>query len=320
MRLLSAGPVGAEEPFALIDDAGSAGPLRPEAVVVPLRPLAARHGVRIRHLSELLDSLPGLARWLDERHARDLREPLGNRRIGAPIPTPRLIVGVGMNYPAHAAGLDARAGDPVLFLKPPSAVCGPYDAIVRPPETTALDHEVELGIVIGAAAHRVPPERALERVAGFVVADDVSARDIALGAGLAHPLSLQLTRAKGFPTFCPLGPWLLTVDETTDPADLLLRLSVNGSARQQARAAEMITGVAELVAFVSAGFPLEPGDVILSGSPAGCGFEQDPPVFLRPGDVVDAEITGLGRMRTPVVDEMDPSAHDHPTPLPRRNP
>ncbi|WP_251443171.1 MULTISPECIES: fumarylacetoacetate hydrolase family protein [unclassified Microbacterium] len=320
MRLLSAGPVGAEEPFALLDDDGSDGVPSPEAVVVPLRALAARYGVRIRHLSDLVSRRADLAEWLAGPAAQRLRERLGTRRIGAPIPKPRLVVGVGMNYPSHAAGLDTRAGDPVLFLKPPSAVCGPYDEIVRPPETAALDHEVELGIVIGAAAHRVPPERALAHVAGFVVADDVSARDIALGAGLAHPLSLQLTRAKGFPTFCPLGPWLLTADEVAAPVDLILRLSVNGSARQHARATDMITGVAELISFVSAGLPLEPGDVILSGSPSGCGFEQDPPVFLQPGDVVEAEITGLGRMRTPVVDEAGPLPSAHPITPPRRQP
>lgn len=317
MRLLSIGPAGAEEPFALIDDAGADGPLSPEAVVMPLRPLAARHGTRIETLSDVLERLADLARWLAEPRLRDEGERLGDRRIGAPIPVPRLVVGVGMNYPAHAAGLDTRAGDPVLFLKPPTAVCGPYDDIVRPPETAALDHEVELGVVIGTVAHRVPAERALTHVAGFVVADDVSARDIALGAGLAHPLSLQLTRAKGFPTFCPLGPWLLTADETPQPADLLLELSVNGAVRQRARAAEMITGIAELVAFVSAGIPLEPGDIILTGSPPGCGFEQDPPVFLHPGDVVEAGITGLGRMRTRVIDERDPSRREQPTINPR---
>ena len=317
MRLLSVGPIGAEAPFVLVDDAGADGPLSPEAMIVPLRPLAAQHGIRVDQLSDVLDRLPDLAGWLAETHVRDGAERLGDRRIGSPIPAPRLVVGIGMNYPAHAAGLDSRVGDPVLFLKPPTAVCGPYDDIVRPPETTALDHEVELGVVIGAAAHRVPAERALAHVAGYLVADDVSARDIALGAGLAHPLSLQLTRAKGFPTFCPLGPWLLTADDAQCPADLLLELSVNGSVRQRARAAEMITGIAELVAFVSAGIPLEPGDIILTGSPPGCGFEQDPPVFLHPGDVVEAGVTGLGRMRTRVIDEPDPSRRQQPTINPR---
>lgn len=303
MRLLSIGPRQAEEPYALVDDTGSDGILVPDAVLVPLRPLAARHGVVARDLADLLGRRRELARWVADPCARDLHERLGNRRVGAPIPTPRLIVGVGMNYPAHAAGLDTRVGDPVLFLLPPTAVCGPYDDVVRPPETSALDHEVELAVVIGSTAHRVAPEDALDHVAGYAVADDVSARDIALGAGLSHPLSLQLARAKGFPTFCPLGPWLLTAEETVPFAAMRLDLRVNGASRQEACAADMITGVAELVSFVSTGIPLEPGDVILTGSPAGCGFELDPPVFLQPGDIVEAGITGLGRMRTPVVDE-----------------
>lgn len=311
MRLLSVGDLHAEEPYALLEDAGADDLLTPEAVVLPLRPLAARHGVILRQMTDVLRVRQNLAHWMADPAAHDLRERLGNRRIGAPIPAPRLIVGVGMNYPAHASGLDTRIGDPVLFLIPPTAVSGPYDPIVRPPETDALDHEVELAVVIGAAAHRVMPENALDHVAGYTVADDLSARDIALGAGMAHPLSLQLTRAKGFPTFCPLGPWLLTVDEAVSWVDMRLNLHVNGTARQAASAAEMISGVAELVSFVSTGIPLEPGDVILTGSPAGCGFELDPPVFLQPGDVVEAEITGLGCMRTPVVDEA-PRPNENP--------
>ncbi len=304
MRLISLGILGAEEPYAIATSVPDNEPLTPELPVISLAALARHHGAEIDSTTDVLERIEDFSGWLALPSADTLVEPLGSRRVGAPVTEPRTIVGIGMNYAGHAAALDLPVGDPVIFLKPRSALSGPFDSIIRPPETRALDHEVELGIVIGRAAHRISEDDAWDHIAGFVICNDVSARDIALGAGLEHPLSLQLTRAKGFPTFCPIGPWMLTRDEIPLPAHFDLLLSVNGTPRQRGSSAGMIASATQLVAFVSTGIQLQPGDVILSGSPPGAGFETSPPRFLQPGDLIEATITGLGTMRTPVSSEM----------------
>lgn len=295
MRLVSIGPVGAEQPCVLVDDAHA----------LAVRAVLARRGIEVRDMVDVLSAWPLVRPLLEEAVASEPGFSVGPARWGAPVPRPRKIVGVGMNYDHHTAGL-AGAGDapePVLFLKPSTAVCGPRDVVVRPPETTALDYELELGVVIGTGGHRIAAGDAWSHVAGLMIANDVSARDVALGAGFENPLSIQLTRAKGFGTFCPTGPWLRTSDEI-DPAEpLTLELAVNGEPRQRASTADMRTGVPELIAYVSASMRLEPGDLLLTGSPPGCGFQLDPPQYLQRDDRIAASITGLGRMVLRVTDE-----------------
>ena len=211
-----------------------------------------------------------------------------------PIERPGKIVCVGMNYRDHAAeaGLEVPAR-PVLFAKWPNALVGPGEPIVLPPESEQIDYEAELGVVIGARVRRVPVERALAAVVGYVCVNDVSARDLQFEDG-------QWTRSKSFDTFCPVGPRLAPAEEVGDPQDLAIRCLVNGEPLQDSSTKHMVFGVAELVSYASQALTLEPGDLIATGTPAGVGFTREPPVFLRPGDEVTVEIDGIGALTNPV--------------------
>lgn len=199
---------------------------------------------------------------------------------------PSKIVAVGRNYAAHAAEHDAEVPvEPLIFLKPPSAVIGPGAAIVYPAHLSeCVDHEAELAVVIGRRTRYVRREEAFDFVQGYTCANDVTARDLQQRDG-------QWTRSKGFDTFCPLGPWIVT---DLDVADLAIRCLVNGEVRQQSRTSLMLFPVDELIAYVSAVMTLEPGDVILTGTPAGVSP-------LQLGDQVTVEIEGIGSLTNEVV-------------------
>src|SRR3954451_16176525 len=183
---------------------------------------------------------------------------------------------------------------PLVFAKWPTSVIGPEEAIVIDAELTErVDWEVELAAVIGTTARDVPVERALEHVLGYTVANDVSARDVQFADG-------QWTRGKSFDTFCPLGPVVVTADDIPDPQALALRTRVNGEVMQDSSTAEMLFGVAELLAFCSRSFTLEPGDLLLTGTPWGCGYFMDPPRALEIGDVVECEVERIGVLRNTV--------------------
>jgi 2,4-didehydro-3-deoxy-L-rhamnonate hydrolase len=297
MKLVTFGPAGGEQPGVLVG----------ADQVLPTQPVLARAGVAAHSVNAILAAWPVVAPLvhaaLDD--ATDLI-PLDGLRLGPPVPRPGTIIAIGFNYPQHADGIvaaDAPRTEPVVFLKPGSAISGPTDPIVKPPETDALDYEIELGVVIGRAGHRIPRTEALDHVAGYVLANDLTARDVALGAGLEHPLLLQIARGKGYPTFCPTGPWLVTPDELDLAAGLRLELSVNGAVRQLGSTTDMAVDVAGLIASVSTTVPLRPGDLILTGTPPGCGFQLDPPAYLNAGDKIRASITGLGEMELTVIDE-----------------
>jgi 2,4-didehydro-3-deoxy-L-rhamnonate hydrolase len=234
------------------------------------------------------------------------------------VPRPAKIVCVGLNYHDHAAeGGRSAPVRPLLFAKFPNTVIADGAAIVRPRGTRALDLEVELGVVIGSVARRVDREDALEHVAGYVVLNDVSARDwqgvkAALGEGEVG--DGQWLRAKGSDTFMPVGPVLVSPDELPDPQRLRLRSwRIPGSGPDAGRAilmqdgttADMIWGVAELIEFISAAITLEPGDIIATGTPSGVGVFRDPPVFLEPGDRARCEIEGIGSVENPIIDWSD---------------
>jgi len=240
---------------------------------------------------------------------------LGDVRAIAPIPLPGKVICVGLNYHDHISeGGRPAPARPLLFSKFANAVIADGDDIVRPEGTVALDLEVELGVVIGTTAHRVSRAEALEHVAGYVVVNDVSARDwqgipAALGDGQVG--DGQWLRAKGSDTFLPMGPVFVTADEIGDPQALRLRSwRIPGSGpdagreipMQDATTADMIWTVAELIEHISRSITLEPGDVIATGTPSGVGVYRDPPVFLAPGDRVRCEVDGIGAVENTVID------------------
>lgn len=217
-------------------------------------------------------------------------------RVGPPIARPGAVVCIGMNYAAHAAESGSSPPEqPVVFLKAPSSVAGPDDDVALPPGARKLDWEVELGVVIGRRAYLLTsPEEALDHVAGYVVADDLSERrhQIEISGG-------QWSKGKSAPGFAPLGPWLVTPDEV-DHRDLRLRSRVNGEPRQDSSTKDMVFDVGQLVHHVSRYLALEPGDVLLTGTPEGVALSGRFP-YLAPGDVVEIEIDGLGTQRHTVV-------------------
>ncbi len=220
--------------------------------------------------------------------------PLESVRLLAPV-RPGKILGVGRNFAAHAAEHQAEVPElPLLFLKAPSSVIGPGEAIRLPPQSKQVEHEAELAVVIGHSGRWIPAEEAEHYILGYTVANDVTARDL-------QRLDGQWARAKSFDTFCPLGPW---VETEFDPSDALITCRVNGQLRQMASTGGLIFSVRQLVAFLSSVMSLEPGDVILTGTPAGVGP-------LAHGDEVTVEIEGIGQLTNPVRTDVRASQSFH---------
>jgi 2-keto-4-pentenoate hydratase/2-oxohepta-3-ene-1,7-dioic acid hydratase in catechol pathway len=215
------------------------------------------------------------------RREADLQ--LRDARLLPPV-IPGKIVCIGRNYAAHAAEHEVDVPEmPLLFLKPPSSVIGPEAPIVIPPQSSQVEHEAELAVVIGRRGRWIDLEDTLDYVLGYTIANDVTARDLQRRDG-------QWTRGKGFDTFCPVGPW---VETEFDPSDCLIRCHVNGELRQMASTRDMIFSIRQLIAFTSSVMTIEPGDILLTGTPAGVGP-------LSPGDEVEITIDGLGALRNPV--------------------
>ena len=214
--------------------------------------------------------------------------------MNAPIPRPGKIVCVGLNYKDHAEeqGVELPAS-PLLFAKFTTSLIGPGDPIVIPPVVTKCDYEAELGVVIGRTVKGVSKENALEAVAGYVVANDVSARDLQFSDG-------QWTRGKSPDTFCPVGP-LVPASEVADPHALPIRAILNGETMQDSTTANLIFSIDEVISYVSQTSTLEAGDLILTGTPAGVGVFRDPQRLLAPGDEITIEIDGVGSLTNPVV-------------------
>jgi 2-keto-4-pentenoate hydratase/2-oxohepta-3-ene-1,7-dioic acid hydratase in catechol pathway len=215
--------------------------------------------------------------------------------LAAPL-RPGKLVGIGLNYLDHIRESRLpQPSQPLVFAKFASSVTGPNDAIVVEFELTAhVDWEVELGVVVGRRMRRVAVGEALDYVFGYTVCNDVSARDVQFSES-------QWTRGKSFDTFCPLGPVVVTADEVPDPQGLALTTRVNGEVMQDSSTGEMLFGVAELLAFCSHNFTLEPGDLLMTGTPWGCGYFMDPPRALAVGDVVECEVERIGVLRNAVV-------------------
>lgn len=279
MKLVRYGQIGREKP-GLIDAEG-----------------------KLRDLSGVVPDLVGayLAPQFLDRIKRKRRASLpivrGKPRLGAPVGRPGNFIGVGLNYTDHAAeaGLPIPT-EPILFNKAPNCISGPNDSVVMPKDSTKLDYEVELAIVIGTRASHVSTRAALDHVAGYCLANDVSERAFQMDR------QGQWMKGKCAPTFGPLGPWLVTPDEIGDPQRIGLWLDVNGERRQTGTTKKMIFNVKTLVSYISDFMVLDPGDVIVTGTPPGVAMGMKPePVWLKPGDVVTLGADGLGEQRQEIV-------------------
>jgi 2-keto-4-pentenoate hydratase/2-oxohepta-3-ene-1,7-dioic acid hydratase in catechol pathway len=221
--------------------------------------------------------------------------PLSSVKLLAPVTNPTKVVAIGLNYRDHAAEQGAPLPKaPLIFAKFPSSITGPFDPITWDPTLTQqVDYEVELGVVIGKRARRVTEADALDYVFGFMVINDISARDLQFG-------DKQWVRGKSLDTFCPCGPQIVTTNEIPDPQALPIHCTVNGNTMQNSSTAQMVFGVRALVSYCSQAFTLEPGDLIATGTPSGVGTFRKPPFYLKNGDVVVTEVEGIGRMENVV--------------------
>ncbi|MCX5125967.1 fumarylacetoacetate hydrolase family protein [Streptomyces sp. NBC_00347] len=279
MKLLRVGPVGSERP-ALLDQDGT-----------------------LRDLSGLITDVDG-ALLADDSVLSRVRDAAGSGelpvldaeglRIGSAVGRIGKVVGIGLNYHGHAAEVGAEApAEPIVFLKAPDTVVGPDDTVLIPRTSVKTDWEAELGVVIGATArYLASPEEGLAHVGGYVLVNDVTER------AFQNERGGTWDKGKNCETFTPLGPWLVTADEIPDPQVLDVKLWVNGELKQDGNTSDQIFPVGEVVRYVSQFMTLYPGDVIVTGTPAGVAAGQpEPKPFLRAGDVVEVEIDGLGRQR-----------------------
>ena len=269
--------------------------------VLDLADLALSHGTSLPHdMLGLIAGGPAVlqqVRGLLEAGGVDLED---RPHLLAPIPRPpKGVIGIGLNYAAHVEE-SARAMDttrevsyPVVFIKPPTAVTGPDTPIAHPAFTKQLDWESELGVVIGTRCKDVAEADAMGVVFGYTCINDISARDLRHGG--------QWTFAKGLDGFAPMGPWIVTADEVPDPHALRVQLHVNGVPKQDGNSAQMIFRIPRLIAHLSSGMTLEPGDVIATGSPEGVGISRTPPEFLHPGETVEVTVERIGTLRNTII-------------------
>jgi len=279
MKLVRYGALGREKPGIVGDD----GKVRDVSRVV-------------KDIDGAMLASGGLAK-LKKLNLKRLKPVPGRPRLGACIGNVRNFIAIGLNYSDHAA----EAGmpipkEPIIFNKAPTCICGPNDDTIIPRESSKLDWEVELGIVIGKRARYLERSKAKDAIAGYFVGNDVSERvfQIERSGG-------QWNKGKGCESFGPIGPWFVTKDEVKDPQNLSMWLDVNGEKRQRGSTKTMIFGCEHLVWYCSQFFVMEPGDIIITGTPPGVGLGMKPPNFLHEGDVVSLGIEGLGEQRQRVV-------------------
>ena len=278
MKLLRHGPLGQEKPGAI----DAKGQLRDLSLLVPDFTPEWLSPEKLRALSAInLEAMPLV--------------PQGSR-IGMPVKGSRQFVAIGLNYRKHAmeAGLEIPK-EPVVFTKALTSLAGPNDDITMPDDSVATDWEVELGVIIGTVARKVPVDKALSHVAGYCLANDVSERDWQTKRGN------QWGKGKSFDGFGPIGPWLVTTDELPDPQCIPISLTVNGQVCQSSNTADMIFSVAEVVSYLSQFMTLLPGDVVITGTPSGVGLGMKPPQFLKRGDVMVLDGGPLGTQRQKLV-------------------
>jgi 2,4-diketo-3-deoxy-L-fuconate hydrolase len=234
--------------------------------------------------------------WMLLQHENMLRLLPEGTRLGCPVASPSKILCIGLNYAIHAKETNAQIPkEPILFMKSTTAITGPNDHIMIPKNSVKTDWEVELAFVIGKKASYVSEEEAMDYVAGYCLHNDVSEREFQLERGGTWD------KGKGCDTFAPLGPWLVTKDEIGDPHKLRLWLKVNDQMMQDGNTDDLIFNISHLVSYLSQFMTLLPGDIISTGTPAGVGLGFNPPVYLKPGDVVELGIDGLGTSKQNVI-------------------
>lgn len=235
--------------------------------------------------------IPHLA-WMTEQNRTMLPKVPGDVRIGSPMARPSKIICIGLNYIDHATETGAALPtEPVIFMKATTALCGPFDEVIIPKDSVKTDWEVELAIVIGRKASYVEQTDAMEYIAGYCLHNDISEREFQLERNGTWD------KGKGCDTFAPLGPWLVTKDEVADPHKLKLWLSVNGKMMQNGTTANLVFNIPFLVSYVSRFMTLLPGDIISTGTPAGVGLGFKPAIYLKPGDLMELGIDGLGESK-----------------------
>jgi 2-keto-4-pentenoate hydratase/2-oxohepta-3-ene-1,7-dioic acid hydratase in catechol pathway len=231
---------------------------------------------------------------LQECREKGALKPVSRAVLGPPVLDPGKILAVGLNYAAHAKETNAQLPEtPLIFSKSTTALIGPGQPIRLPKISDEIDYEGELAVVIGKEAKSVKADCAYEYVAGYVIMNDVTARDI-------QKRERQWVRAKGLDTFAPCGPWLVTADEIADPHNLDIELRVNGNVRQRSNTNDLIFKVPQLIEFISQDLTLRPGDIITTGTPSGVGSMMQPPAFLKEGDLVEITIQNIGTLTNPV--------------------
>lgn len=241
------------------------------------------------------DGLKALAASIEDFKGRLQEIPQGIR-IGCPVARPSKIICIGLNYAKHAKETNAAIPkEPILFFKSTTAIVGPNDSIIIPKDSLKTDWEVELAVVIEKKASYVEEKDAMNYVAGYCLHNDVSEREFQLERGGTWD------KGKGCDSFAPIGPWLVTKDEISNPHDLRLWLSLNGKVVQDSKTDDLIFNVPYLIAYISKFMTLLPGDIISTGTPAGVGLGMNPPLYLKPGDVVELGIDGLGTSRQTIV-------------------
>ncbi len=232
---------------------------------------------------------------LGKKSPKGLLVPLAKAKLRAPIAHPNKITCIGLNYADHAReGGHEPPAAPIFFLKSHNTICGPGDAIKLPPNSTQVDYEAELAVVIGKRGSRISEADAHQYIAGYTILHDVSARDMQFG-------DKQWFRGKSCDTFAPTGPWIVTPDELTDPHNLRISLTLNGETLQDSNTSNLIFKVPFLISYLSQSVTWEVGDLISTGTPPGVGFARKPPLFMKAGDSVSVSVEGIGTLTNPVV-------------------
>jgi 2-keto-4-pentenoate hydratase/2-oxohepta-3-ene-1,7-dioic acid hydratase in catechol pathway len=267
--------------------------------------LAVPHSIQeiIEQYETVQESLQILSTASEQGQLDEASYPLTEVTLAAPIPRPRKnIMCLATNYTEHiqeTAALREHGGkapiEPVIFTKAPTSINSPYgEFTIDPAVSTQIDWEVELGVIIGKTGKNIRQEDAMDYVFGYTVLNDITARDL-------QSRHKQFFKGKSLDGSCPIGPWIVTADEINDPHNLPLQLRVNGEIKQNGNTKQMIFSIRDMIAVLSLGMTLEAGDILATGTPGGVGFSRKPPEFLKPGDIMETEVTGIGTIRTTIV-------------------